>query len=118
MADLICTCSSISWCSEDGQKQEETSAIKAFSLAPKTPDKTERYTNRSHKPAVLTPAQFEPPWMATELGIPPASRRDKLPDPKEPLPDVNLLTLVKDWIGTDPCTFFEVKCQFCMCRST
>ncbi|EIE19936.1 hypothetical protein COCSUDRAFT_3622, partial [Coccomyxa subellipsoidea C-169] len=32
---------------------------------------------------------------------PPASRRDRLPDPKETLPSLNLFSLVKEWIGKD-----------------
>ncbi|KAK9916859.1 hypothetical protein WJX75_008061 [Coccomyxa subellipsoidea] len=39
--------------------------------------------------------------MRTELGTPPASRRDRLPIPKEPLPSVNIFSLIKDWIGKD-----------------
>ncbi len=73
-----------------------------FRTAPSTPDTREALNRRSETPEPLASAQFEPPWMRTELGIPPSSRRDRLPDPKEPLPSVNLFSLVKDWIGAAP----------------
>ena len=41
-------------------------------------------------------------WLETELGRPPTQpRRTRLPDPKQPLPGINLFSLIKDWIGKD-----------------
>ena len=70
--------------------------------APSTPDTREAKNRRSETAECLTSAQYEPPWMRTELGTPPASRRDRLPIPKEPLPSVNIFSLIKNWIGAAP----------------
>lgn len=40
-----------------------------------------------------------PAWLDTDLGIPPARRRNRLPEPKQKLPSLNIFALVKDWIG-------------------
>ena len=51
-----------------------------------------------------------PAWLDTDLGIPPARRRTRLPEPKQKLPELNVFSLVKDWIGEGCCIAARALC--------